>query len=250
MKTSHRDLIRISAKTLGELSLEAFCPRCFWLKLRVQHRLPFQVFPGIFASIDGYSKRVVEGWFDRHGGPPPWLMELGPIVGYRPPPHHSKFNIVDERFGIHLTGTPDAVFVTENRSYIIGDYKTARFTRTQDELLPMYRVQLNAYAKIGEQYGFAPVTGLGLIYFEPQTDPDTVPDDPYRQDGFRLDFAAHVLPVALDPASIDPLLARVRKLYDIAQPPPGLSGCKNCLLVDQLLTTAGGAMASHCVLVG
>jgi len=26
--------LRISAKTLGELALPGFCPRCFWLKLR------------------------------------------------------------------------------------------------------------------------------------------------------------------------------------------------------------------------
>jgi len=49
---------RISAKSLGALALPEFCPRCFWLKTRVRH-LPFQIFPGIFSSIDAYTKRVV-----------------------------------------------------------------------------------------------------------------------------------------------------------------------------------------------
>jgi len=49
---------RISAKTLGELALPDFCPRCFWLKLHAKH-LPLQIFPGIFSSIDAYTKRVV-----------------------------------------------------------------------------------------------------------------------------------------------------------------------------------------------
>ena len=41
----------ISAKTLGEPVLPDFCPRCFWLKLHAR-QLPFQIFPGIFSSID------------------------------------------------------------------------------------------------------------------------------------------------------------------------------------------------------
>ncbi len=50
--------LRISAKTLGELALPGFCLRCFWLKLHAR-QLPFQIFPGIFSSIDAYTKRVV-----------------------------------------------------------------------------------------------------------------------------------------------------------------------------------------------
>jgi hypothetical protein len=51
--------IRISAKNLGELAMPSFCPRCFWLKLRLNNRLPFQIFPGIFSSIDSYTKTIV-----------------------------------------------------------------------------------------------------------------------------------------------------------------------------------------------
>lgn len=53
--------LRISAKALGELALPDFCLRCFWLKLHAR-RLPFQIFPGIFRSIDVYTKRVVHAW--------------------------------------------------------------------------------------------------------------------------------------------------------------------------------------------
>ena len=49
--------LRTSAKNLGELALPDSCPRCFWLKLRAR-QLPFQIFPGIFSSIDAYTKRV------------------------------------------------------------------------------------------------------------------------------------------------------------------------------------------------
>jgi len=49
--------LRISAKTLGELAVPGFCPRCFWLKLHAQH-LPFQIFPGIFSPIGIFEGRV------------------------------------------------------------------------------------------------------------------------------------------------------------------------------------------------
>jgi hypothetical protein len=51
--------IRISAKNLGELALHNYCPRCFWLKLKLNNRLPFQIFPGIFSAIDSYTKDVI-----------------------------------------------------------------------------------------------------------------------------------------------------------------------------------------------
>ena len=62
------NVLRISAKNLGALALPGFCPRCFWLKLKAQNRLPFQIFPGIFSSIDAYTKRVVHAWIDQNGG--------------------------------------------------------------------------------------------------------------------------------------------------------------------------------------
>jgi hypothetical protein len=45
--------IRISGKDLGALALPDFCPRCFWIRRHAPQGLPFQVFPGIFSSIDG-----------------------------------------------------------------------------------------------------------------------------------------------------------------------------------------------------
>lgn len=51
---------QISGKNLGELNHVAYCERCVWIKLRLQHRLPYQVFPGVFSSIDAYTKRIIE----------------------------------------------------------------------------------------------------------------------------------------------------------------------------------------------
>jgi hypothetical protein len=229
--------IRISAKNLGALALPAHCPRCAWLTLRLRHKAPFQIFPGIFSSIDSYTKRVVHSRFDEHGGRPRWLTELGDIVGYGEPPHWSHFNLHDRAHNVLLTGMPDALLIRADGSFVIGDYKTAKYTGTQDELLPMYEVQLNAYALIAERRGFHPVSGLALIYMEPMTDPADARGR-YRDYGFEMGFSAHVLSVQLAPDLINPLLARVREIHDMPTSPPGRPGCKDCQLVDRLVSLA------------
>jgi len=228
--------IRISAKDLGGLALPDFCPRCFWVQRRAE-RLPYQIFPGIFSSIDSYSKRLVHSWFDRHGGPPPWLAPLGEIIGYIPPPHHSKFQTLDKKSAVLLTGSPDGVLVKRDASRVIIDYKTARFTEYQDALFPMYEVQLNAYAYIGERCGLAPISGLALVYTEPITDDAAARAAANTtDDGFLLKFGAKVLPVRLAPQSLPPLLRRVRAIHDLKHPPDGLPGCEDCAALGDLLS--------------
>jgi hypothetical protein len=231
------DQLRISAKNLGELTLPDFCPRCFWIKRRVPVGLPYQIFPGIFSSIDSYSKRVIHGYFDRYLKAPGWLAELGEISGYKNPPHHSQFYIIDETTNIKLSGTPDAIFVKPDNSYIIADYKTAKYTGTQDFLFPMYETQLNAYALIGEACGFSPVTDLALIYTEPVTDDETVTRDAvYCEDGFLMEFSAKILKVGLNKEKIPQLLIKARSLLDQSHPPPGREGCKDCEKLTQLFS--------------
>ena len=231
--------IRISAKTLAELAMYHFCPRCFWIKRQVPKQLPYQMFPGIFSSIDSFSKRVVHSWFDRGEGAPAWLGDLGELVGYRTPPHYSKFNIVDEETDILLTGSPDGVFIRADQSHLIVDYKTSRHTSYQDTLYPLYEAQLNAYALIGERCGLAPVTGLALIYTEPVTDEAAAAEDAaQRDDGFAMGFAAHVVDVDLNPGIIRPLLDKTRDICDLPYCPDGRIGCRNCEYLNDLLEVA------------
>lgn len=230
--------LRISAKNLGAVALPSFCLRCFWIQQNVSG-LPYQIFPGIFSSIDSYTKKVVHGWFDRNGNAPPWLKDVGPIVGYKDPPHHSKFRILDAATGILLTGTPDAIYTCKDGSFVIADYKTARYTAGQDELLPMYDVQLNVYARIGEAMGFSPVSGLALIYMEPVTDDvAAVRGENHHRAGFRMEFSALVHQLEIKPKSIGPLLKEVRRIADLSKPPRGNPDCKNCKLVDELVVVA------------
>ncbi len=208
--------------------------------MRVGDKLPYQIFPGIFSSIDSYGKRLVHGWFDRHGTAPPWLSSLGNIKACREPPHFSTFSVVDDETSVLLRGTPDEILVLHDDSNVIVDYKTARFTARQDELLPMYEAQLNAYAYIGERCGLSPVSGLALVYTEPRTEAEATEDDQnMTADGFLMGFTAKVLPVTLNPEVVPALLRKVREIGDLKEIPEGHQECKDCSLLDGLLSVAG-----------
>jgi hypothetical protein len=231
--------LRISAKGLGSLALPSFCPRCFWIQMHAQNKLPYQIFPGIFSSIDSYGKRLVQGWFDRHGSAPPWLSGLGGICGYLKPPHFSKFNVRDAGTSILLTGSPDGILVRKDNSRLIVDYKTAKFTEHQDELFPMYEVQLNAYAYIGERCGLAPISALALIYTEPVTDATAAGNDTNMTgQGFRMEFSAHILPVRMRVDRVPRLLRKVRDVLDRPHPPESSEGCQDCPLLENLISLA------------
>jgi hypothetical protein len=232
--------VRISAKDLGVLALPSFCPRCFWIRMHCQNKLPFQIFPGIFSSIDSYTKKVTNVHFDRYSKLPSWLEESVNLGRPVKVPHYSKFCVLDEETDVLLRGTPDEILQRDDRSHIIVDYKTAKFTKNQDSLLPLYQVQLNAYAYIGERCGFDPVSGLALVYMEPQTDltQDQL-DHLVKQEGFLMAFDGHVLEIGLEADKIiPPLLKEVRRFHDLASPPPGSEGCRDCQLLEGLMAAA------------
>jgi hypothetical protein len=232
--------VRISAKQLGELALPYACQRCLWIKVRVGNKLPYQVFPGIFSTIDSYNKKLTAYHFNRYGALPEFFKRID-IEGLpvKVPSFH-RYQIHNDENNVLLTGVPDEIIREPGDTYYIIDYKTSRYTKGQDKLLPLYRVQLNAYAYIGERIGFEPVRGLGLFYFEPRTDisEDTVIEY-VSGEGFNMNFKGSFHPVELDAGIIPPLLGRARELYDSSQIPPGRSGCKDCERLDHLLDFVG-----------
>jgi CRISPR/Cas system-associated exonuclease Cas4 (RecB family) len=232
--------IRISAKALGELALPGFCPRCFWIKMHCPDRLPFQIFPGIFSSIDSYTKKVTNVHFGKYGKLPPWLKKLGELGEPVKVPHYSKFFAVDEKNDIKLWGSPDEMVRKKDGSTFIIDYKTAKFTKAQDSLLPLYEVQLNAYAYIARRQGFDHVSGLALVYMEPRTDlTEDELDTILGEEGFFMGFNGYIRKIAFAPEErIPPLLKEVRKIYDLPTPPPGAQSCSDCMLLEGLIATA------------
>ncbi len=228
-------LHQISAKTLGMLALRPHCPRCCWIKLKC--KLPYQRFPGIFSSIDSYTKKVVHGYMDQNKSAPPWLRDIGNITGYINPPHYSKFQTPFREYGILMTGTADLILTLKEGTICIADYKTARFSKAQVILMPQYQVQLNGYAKIAEKIGMGHVSKLALIYMEPQTtEQDAIAKDNYCDDGFKMPFSAYIVSVATDPEKfLNPVLKTAQELLVLDRPPKGRDGCKECELLRSML---------------
>lgn len=236
--------IRISAKNLGQIALDSFCPKCFWIKLHTGFKLPYQIFPGIFSSIDSYSKKITNLYYEKHGSLLEWFDGFNlsrPIKS----PSLRNFHTVIPETNIKLTGIPDEMFLKDDGSYLIADYKTARFTEHQDELLPMYEVQLNGYAYIAEQIGYGPVTGLVLVYYEPFTDISNLDVDHHvDSEYFSMNFYAHVLKIERNNKLLTPLLQKARQIYDMSVPPHSRTGCKECKLLNILNNSLTGTIVS------
>lgn len=232
-----REIIRLAARQLGSMALADWCARCFWYRLQVRHKLPFQIFPGIFSSIDSYTKRVVHHWFDVHKCAPPWLEELG-VAGYIATPHWSHFKWVFEPYGVEVAGTPDDFLLCRDESLKIPDYKTAKHTPTQDVLLPEYQVQLNAYAQIAANLGYPRVSGLALVYLEPVCDCDNYCVH-CSERGFDMEFHAHIVSIERRSEMLDPLFERAREIYEKTEPPEGRLGCQDCRRLDDLMNAGG-----------
>ena len=236
--TSENNQIRISAKNLGSLAMPNCCKRCFWIKLKLHQKLPWQIFPGIFSSIDSYSKSITSTYFDKYKKLPPWFSPYGDFIKPVSVPHHNRFFIIDEKTNIRLTGVPDDIFLNADNSYSIIDYKTARYSKHQrDDLFPLYETQLNAYAYIGNRNGFSPVSSLLLCYYSPETfllaeNPEKL-DEVLLEDGFYMPFMAHIKKVELKEEEIvEPLLEEVREIGEMKKAPESREGCEDCRRVE------------------
>ena len=239
------DRMRISAKTLGKLAMADFCPRCFWTRMHMDGEPPFSIFPRIFNDIDGYTKRVVHGWFDDKGVAPPWLKGLGKLTGYINPPKSAKFNMpVGEN--VLLTGEADAILKLSGGSLVICDYKTAFCRGVDDPLYPIYVVQLNVYAALAEYNGLGKVSALALVYAEPCTgDVSARLSASRRDDGFALGFRAQILPIPLNTSHIPALAEAAWKIYDNVVCPAGREGCVDCAKLKDMNDTVKRVSASY-----
>jgi len=208
--------------------------------------------PGIFSAIDSYGKQLIHAHLDQHRRLPDWLAGLaelakpGDVTTYVPRLHHSWFRYEDQETEITLTGVPDDVLLLSNGSYLVADYKTARLTETQHDLLPMFAAQINCYAYIAERLvgrtPLAPVAALALVYLEPQT---TLPAGALLEassaSGLALRFTAAIRPVANQAEEVVPrLLGRAREIADHTRPPPHREQCPDLPLLAQLVALAGG----------
>ncbi len=236
---------KISAKNLGVVNMEDFCQRCFWVKLKVSNRLPWQSFPGIFSSIDAYTKACIHAIIDSGEPNPVWMLAMSgagnsDIVAYDTVPHWSKNIYHDDKSNINLSGVADDYLIRADGTHLIPDYKTAKFTKNADRLLPIYEMQENVYSILkGKVDGQMP--DLYLVYMEPQTDKKRAPDDIVKN-GFKMRFNAKVLPIETDRSIVRKALTITREIYEMKTPPPATVGavvCDECLKFEGVLEVLG-----------
>jgi hypothetical protein len=197
--------------------------------------MPYGLFPGIFSTLDGYAKQLVNA---AHAGSglPPWLARATGFVKPVPVPHFTRFKRLDPASGIILRGAPDGLFLCRDSSHGITDFKTAKFTIGQEKLLGLYSAQLNGYAWIGEALDYKPVSHLSLIYTQPVTE-FSVADVPQliNSTGFILPFSTIIVPVVNEANTLIPaLLSRARRIID-GSLPDAARGCQDCELLAQLV---------------
>lgn len=204
----------ISAKDLGRLNLPDFCPRCFWIERHLDK--PPSVFPGIFSTLDAVTKRSTHRSFAQRGIAPGWLPveDAAEVIE-----DDTYFKLPVKEGGWVLIGRPDDIFRTSKNTYHIVDYKTAKWTARQDELFPLYEVQLNCYAYLASEYGFDPVTELSLIYCQPNEDLD-------NDDELSLGFKTYKLGVDLNIEIVPKLLIEARRILDLRELPAPSAICK------------------------
>ena len=221
----------IGAKDLGSLVLPEFCPRCFWFE---RHFGPFPMrFPGIFSVIDSASKKSVRRSFFQRKKLPDWLdipdvtevlplEEAGKVEAYR----NRKYLIILHReSGWILKGAPDNIFKLQDGTIHIVDYKTARYTQRQNELHPLYGVQLNCYALLAHKL---PVSKLSLVFCEPNSELE-------NDITFNLKFSPKIVPVKLNTKVIPELLKKAKKIVNQKTPPPARQNCnRTCFYIDKI----------------
>jgi len=243
-----KDPLTLTGRKLGALVLPDFCERCYWIREHLEGDPPFAIpMPGIFNSIDAQTKHVVHAYFTKHGHAPEWLSEIGNdlesyvdggLLSWR------RYSYHDPKTGVLLRGSPDDIFIARDGSHCLVDYKTARWTPAQDRLLPMYAIQVNAYAYIAERARtFRPMRSVTLVYCEPVTGDIPAHDSTNHQPrGFKLGFAPKVVPVELDLAQIPPLMRRAREILSLDKPPERKLGCEGCYAIADLFFVHDGVL--------
>ncbi len=135
-----------------------------------------------------------------------------------------------------LTGEADGIFELADGSLVIVDYKTAKYTATQDERLPTYVTQLNSYAVIAAHLGLGKVSKLALIYMEPITECSTSMATYCSPSGLQMHLTPKLVPVNLNEYIVHQYIHQAAVIYKT--PLSNLqerTGCKDCNKTKEFL---------------
>jgi hypothetical protein len=138
-----------------------------------------------------------------------------------------------------VRGEADGIYKLENGKLVIVDFKTAFERGIDDPLLPIYMVQLNAYAMLAEAAGLPTVEKLALVYCEPLTGPAACRlKENGRDDGFAMSLRSRILEIPLEKSAVTDAAETAWDVYSQPTAPNGRDGCKDCKALAAMIATS------------
>jgi hypothetical protein len=236
----------LPARLLGSLALPNACERCFWIDAHVKP--PYTPMPGIFSSIDSFSKQILRVYQQKHGTIPPWYADVPPTAEPIEGLHWRSFGATILKVpgaSLYVHGMPDEILETPSGLLII-DYKTAKYDPAKvDALFSLYEIQLNAYAYIAANISKGKheklpqkVYRLALLYYSPLTDAN----EKHLRDpeGFEMEFEPHWVEVEPDETKLHTIAKRALDILSQPEPPKPAPECDKCAYREKLLSTLRG----------
>jgi len=227
---------KISPSNLASMAAPNFCPRCFWRLLHHRFKRPFNMpMPGIMFFLDKHQKQLAQVSMNEQSKLPKFFGRFQSATGILP---IEWVEFLDSDTGILVRGKPDLVLTMKNNKTVVIDNKTAIHHGDEDVFFPRYQVQTNAYGA-ALMYGDPPrdIDALALLHYEfsPLTDEDVL--DEVGDEEVWVKFCPKLVEVEFDPKKyVFPYLAKLRKFVGMSKIPDGREGCKDCELLDQLMS--------------
>ncbi|MEW5760297.1 MAG: PD-(D/E)XK nuclease family protein [Candidatus Thermoplasmatota archaeon] len=169
------------------------------------------IFPSILSQMDSVIKKYAEKCLS-NGTIPQWFPVFGTLVECK-----KTLKAKEPRSGLTLTGKLDALVKLNNGSFYIVDYKTGN---PKEEVPIYYQTQLDGYAYLLEQNGYAPIEGGMLLYFTPQYG---------KTIGEKL-FPFNITPIKtlVNSQNIVSLLIKAKEIISKSMPPSQKENCEIC----------------------
>jgi hypothetical protein len=199
----------------------------------LRHKTPYSIFPSIFSTFDGLQKELVEGTLQKTGSFPKWLGEMAGAAGLAEYPARMEF--LHSPTNVILVGIPDHVFRWADGFVSPIDYKTARYSKGQDSLKPLYEAQLDAYSFLLDSTSSLKSERGALVYFEP-TGADTMA---LTDTGYVQPWQVHVALIEVSGETTEELLDQAREIYEQKIAPDGRAECIDCELLEKVISVGG-----------
>lgn len=226
--------MRLSVSDIGAIALKSFCSRCFWLKKITKNQLPYRIPPpGIFSNIDSFMKKIVINKIRNHSVGE-FIKELENAEELV-----NSDNKIFEKFfpelNCYISGIPDAIFSNSDNSFSIVEFKTARFTSAQMDIITQYELQLQTYAMLLREFQMKPISKLLLVYLEPHISDMDIEVKSQVGETISLDFSPFVHSIKQNDYELFSLIKKAVSIIQRDEPPQASPSCRDCNSLNNII---------------